>query len=67
MEEIITDTKHVPDEVREFIYEVVPDKYRTGTRVSKKKGRLLVDVEYTTPQKLLETSPFFANFRDWVY
>lgn len=63
IEEIITDKKHVPHEVPEFINEVVPEKFRTGTRVNKKKGRLLVDVEYTTPQKVLETSKFFEIFR----
>lgn len=63
IEEIMTDTQHVPHEVPEFIKEIIPNQYRTGIRVSKKKGRLLVDAEYTTPQKVLETSNFFNDFR----
>jgi hypothetical protein len=63
VEEIVTDKRYIPREVPEFIDEVVPKQYKVGTRVNKKKGRLLVDIEYTTPQKVLETSPFFEEFR----
>lgn len=61
--ELITDTKHIPKEVPEFISRVVPKKYRNGTFVNK-KGRILVDDEYTTPQKLLESDEFFSEFRN---
>lgn len=60
--ELITDTKHVPHEVPEFISRVVPKQYRSGVRVAK-KGRILVDDEFTTPQKLIETDEFFEDFR----
>lgn len=61
--EIINDTEHIPQEVPKFIFDVIPKQYRTGVRVSEKKGRLLVDTEYTTPQKILEEHEFFADFR----
>lgn len=60
--EIIRDPEHVPVEVKEFVIRVVPDEYRHGEKISK-HGRLLVNEEYTTPQKLLETDPFFEEFR----
>jgi hypothetical protein len=60
--ELTTDKKHVPHEVPEFILRVVPKQYRVGAFVNK-KGRILVDNEYTTPQKILETDEFFNDFR----
>jgi len=60
--EIQNDTTHIPNEIREFINRVVPHQYKTGHRVSE-KGRLLIDDEYTSPQKILETDIFFKEFR----
>lgn len=60
--ELTTDKKHVPQEVPEFISRIVPKQYRVGAFVNK-KGRILVDNEYTTPQKILETDEFFNEFR----
>lgn len=59
---IINDEKHIPDEVRAFIFRVVPEKYQKGVCVSE-KGRILINDEYTTPQKLLENDEFFSVFR----
>lgn len=60
--EINGDTRHVPNEVREFINRVVPEAYKTKPNVND-KGRLMVNDEYTTPQKILEEDIFFSEFR----
>lgn len=60
--EIIDDSKHVPIQVPEFIMRVVPKKYMSGPCINK-KGRILIDHEFTTPQYLLENDEFFAEFR----
>lgn len=60
--EIFDDRKHVHQDVQSFIKRVVPEIYRDGDKVNK-KGRILVNDEYTTPQILLETDDFFTEFR----
>jgi hypothetical protein len=50
----------IPQEVKEFISRVVPDKYKKNTTVG---WRTLYDDEYTTPGALLENDVFFADFR----
>ena len=37
--------------------------YKSNKTTATEKGRLLIDVEYTTPLKLLETHPYFEEFR----
>jgi hypothetical protein len=50
----------VPDEVIDFIERIIPDKYRgTNTKYTSERGRLLVNVEYITPHKILENDPYF--------
>jgi hypothetical protein len=61
--EIVKDNKHIPQEVPEFIFRVVPKKYQSNNVKVHKKGRLLVDDEYTTPKLILETDDFFKEFR----
>lgn len=55
-------TDKTPKEVREFICRVVPTKFQKGKYVHK-RGRLLIDDEYTIPKKILEKDPFFEDFR----
>lgn len=52
----------IPKETKEFVNRIVPDKYRIGDKVHK-RGRILVTDEYTTPDILLKTDPFFEEFR----
>lgn len=52
----------VPREAKEFVFRVVPPQYQTGRYVTK-KGRILVDNEYTTPNDVLMYDPFFEEFR----
>jgi len=47
-------------ELKEFIREVVPRELESGPKVSS-KGRLLENIEHTTPECLLD-NPFFACF-----
>jgi hypothetical protein len=57
----------VPQEVKRFIYRVVPPDYRFGSTSgnvdTEGKGRLLVNKELTTPLKLLAEDEFFRPFR----
>jgi serine/threonine protein kinase len=59
--EILT-SPDVPESVKEFIYRVVPEKYRTGKNVSE-RGRILVNDEYLTPDEILKNDPFFKIIR----
>lgn len=61
--EVLTSNK-VPDEVKEFIFRVVPEKYqKVDTEYIHERGRILTNDEYTTPDKLLKTDPYFDEFR----
>ena len=46
----------------QFIKRIIPEKYRSGKYISK-RGRLLVNDEYITPEKIIKNDPFFAKFR----
>lgn len=62
LHDVILDTTCVPDAIRSFISRVVPSEYKTVPNVNE-KGRLLINHEYTTPQRVLEEDEFFAEFR----
>ena len=57
----------IPQEVKQFIYRVVPEDYRYGSKSgnidTEGKGRLLVNKELTTPFKIITTDEFFRPFR----
>ena len=58
-------SKIIPDEVKEFINRIVPEKYqKTNDNVIAERGRLLLDIEYTTPSKILKNDIFFKEFRN---
>jgi len=63
--EIMVD-KNIPNEVREFINRVVPPEYQNDKngKVVSKRGRILIDTEYLTPDKVLKHDEFFKEFRD---
>jgi serine/threonine protein kinase len=52
----------IPTKVKEFVKRVIPPEYETGKNVSE-RGRILVNDEYTTPDKLLKTDIFFKCLR----
>lgn len=59
--EILNKTK-VDPHVGEFINRVLPEHFRKKPTANA-KGRLMVDNEYLTPQRILENDPFFEVFR----
>ena len=50
-------------DVKNFINRIVPDKYKQGKSVHK-RGRILINEEYITPDAVLSGDPFFAEFRN---
>jgi hypothetical protein len=56
-------SRSVPDDVKEFVDRVVPQRYRGDKRYVTDGGRIKTDEEVWTPLKLLETDPFFKDFR----
>lgn len=57
--EILTSEK-VPQEVKDFMFRIVPPELQNGSKVTD-KGRLLIDFEYVIPEDLLK-DPFFSSF-----
>lgn len=56
----------VPEEVKNFINRILPDKYNNNNKISEfvhEKGRLLINDEYLTPLQILESDPYFDEFR----
>lgn len=60
--EVITSKDDKYNELKKFISDILPKKYFKSEKLSK-HGRLLVNDEYTTPKKLLETNEYFSSFR----
>ena len=55
----------IPQEAKDFINRIVPAKhpnYRNGKFVAE-RGRILINEEYLTPDKVLKTDHFFKEFR----
>ena len=51
-----------PNEIKEFIYRIIPKKYRTGKFVAE-RGRLLANDEFIIPDHVIKFDPLFENFR----
>ena len=51
------------DEAKEFVNRIVPAKYQEGKYVAK-RGRILVNDEYLTPDLVLKKDPYFEEFRN---
>ena len=56
------EAEEIHDKVKEFVKRVIPEKYRSGSLVSE-RGRILVNDEYTTADKLLKEDIFFKVMR----
>lgn len=52
-----------PQEIIDFVHRVIPEEYRNGSPNVNKKSRIQVDVEYTTPYKVIMKDPLFAKYR----
>lgn len=55
--------ENIPVEAKDFINRIIPSKYKTGKYVHE-KGRIMVNDEYTTPEQVLRTDPYFEEFRE---
>lgn len=53
---------YIDDKLRNFVSRVLPRHLRDGKNVAK-RGRILIDIEHTTPLKLISEDPFFRRFR----
>ena len=53
----------VPQKVKDFVKRIVPD-HLTNNNVVTERGRILENIEYTTPTKILIEDPFFDKIRD---
>lgn len=52
-----------PREIVEFVHRIIPEKFRMGSKNVNKKGRILVDTEFTTPYKTILQDPLFKKYR----
>lgn len=55
-------SQHVPQELKDFINRVIPDKYKTGEFIHE-RGRILINDEYVIPDTLLKSDPYFDELR----
>jgi len=53
----------IPQDAKDFVMRIIPEKYRSGKYVDK-KGRILINDEYKIPAQVLKTDPYFAEFRN---
>ena len=58
--EFLTDSV-VPQEVKDFVDRVLPEKFRSS-KYTHKRGRLLSKMEYKIPYEILKTDDFFTEF-----
>ena len=52
----------IPQEAKDFVHRIVPDKYKSGKYVHK-RGRILINDEYVTPDDIIKNDIFFNEFR----
>ena len=53
---------YAPQEIQEFVFRIVPEKYATGKNVHA-SGRILVNDVYTTPLDIIMTDVLFDEYR----
>ena len=53
---------NIDNKVKEFVRRIVPLEYESGKNIAE-RGRLLIDYEHTTPDKVLKEDPFFDKMR----
>lgn len=56
------ESEEIDIKVKQFVSRIVPKQYREGENVAD-RGRLLLDVEYTTPEQILLEDVFFDKMR----
>jgi serine/threonine protein kinase len=61
------EAKEIHHTVKQFVREIVPEYYSKSDEdkcIITDRGRILINTEFTTPQKLLTTHPFFNKMRN---
>ncbi len=53
----------IPKEAKDFVDRIVPKKFQQGKYVSK-RGRIMINKEFLTPDDVLKQDPFFNEFRN---
>jgi Protein tyrosine and serine/threonine kinase len=54
----------VPQEAKDFVNRIIPQKYQYGEFVTK-RGRILINHEHLIPEEILKTDKFFEEFRNY--
>jgi len=52
----------IPVEIKDFVNRIVPKQFQEGKYVTK-RGRILINKEYTIPEEILRTDPLFEEFK----
>lgn len=55
-------SKSIPKVVKEFVRRIIPEKYTNGDKIAE-RGRILINDEYTYPDKILKNDIFFNKLR----
>jgi len=55
--------KSIPQEAKDFVNRIVPKKYRESDLYLTERGRIKINDEYLTPDKVLKEDNFFDQFR----
>lgn len=56
------EAEEIDKKVKQFVSRIVPEQYREGKNIAE-RGRLLVNNEFITPEKILLEDPFFDKMR----
>jgi len=60
----LLESDSIPQETKDFINRIVPPKLqKTETEYISKSGRILINKEVVTPDRVLKVDPYFAEFR----
>lgn len=52
-----------PKQIVDFVHRIIPPRFRNGGPDVNKKGRIQVDIEYTTPYRVIMEDELFEKYR----
>jgi hypothetical protein len=55
--------KLIPNEIKEFIHRIIPEKFRNPGKYVSERGRILINDEILTPDYVLKNDPLFEELR----
>ena len=61
----LIEDESIPQEIKDFINRIVPPKLQENSKYVSKRGRILIDKEYLTPDDVLKNDPYFEEFRNF--